>query len=475
MTARSALAKKIVIIGAGYCGAAVASLLLRSETEHSLDIVLLNRSGLMARGMAYGTRSNEHLLNVPVGRMDALPTDEGGFLRYAQQLDPTVTGASFVSRQWFGDYLELTLQNATRHAKNGNSLRAMVGDAADIEIRADGLSATVHLQQGESIEADRVILTLGNFAPADPAIALDQRGFYYSPRYVRDPWRPDALRVVKPDQPVLLIGSGLTMLDVMLDLRAHGLRAPIQVLSRRGLPPVAHREREIAPVYDQTLPQRLLAQPTARHWLHQLRIEIAAAALDGKDWRDVIGSLRAATPALWRALTLKQRQRFLRHLRPYWDVHRHRCAPMLGARLQAERDAGSLGLIAGRVLAYKESHDGVEVLLRRRDQRETETLVVAAVINCTGPESNTLTTPEPLISALRKRGSIKPDSLGLGLEVAANYALLDRNSGAAKTLFYAGPFLRADHWEATAIPELRSHAANLTSAVLQSFCKTTVP
>lgn len=459
--------KTVVIIGAGFCGAVTAAQLLRQASE-PLRVVLINRSGLMARGLAYGTRTDEHVLNVPAGRMSAFPDDDDSFLRYAQREDAELSANSFVSRRLFGDYLEWITREAARSAPAGSEYKPLVGDVERIEVVGNG--ARVHLRPRRPphsvIEADRVVLALGNFAPADPRVADEYEGFYSHPRYVRDPWRADALYVVKPDEPVFLIGTGLTMLDTLLSLRARGHHAPIHALSRRGLLPQPHRELEIHPVYTSGLPKRLPATPNAADYLRALRQELELAGAADVDWRDIIGSLRAATPTLWQALSLKERRRFIRHLRTFWDTHRHRCAPALGRLLDAERADGNLHVLAGRVIGYEEHADGVEVLWIPRGRERIERLGVGCVINCTGPESDTRTTSESLIAQLRDEGLLTPDELGLGLIVDGDYRLVDQNGRASPVLHYVGPFLRAQHWEATAVPELRRHVAAL-SAVLQ--------
>lgn len=455
----------IAIIGAGFCGTTLAVHLLRRPPTTPLTIVLINRSGLLARGVAYGTRTASHVLNVPAGRMGALDGDESGFLQFAQRQDPNVSATSFVARRTYGDYLEHLLADAAANAPHGCRFRAMVGDVNRVLPREDGSGARVVMNNGDHVDADHVVLSMGNYAPPNPPIALDQRAFYSSPRYVRDPWRPDALWVVKPDAPVLLIGTGLTMLDIVLDLRDRGHRGAIHAVSRRGLMPQPHRDLELPPIYDEQLPRRLFATPTARNYLRAVRLGIARHAVQGGDWRDVIGGLRALTPSLWQALPAHERQRFLRHVRPYWETHRHRCAPQLGQRLQDEVANGGLRLVAGRVAAYDERANGVVVQIRQRGRAAPLALQVGTVLNCTGPDADTRKLADPLLAGLRSDGLLVPDRLGLGFEMSEDYALRDRHGAASPWLHYVGPFLKGRDWEATAVPELRRHVGLLAAAL----------
>lgn len=454
--------RTIVVIGAGFCGTAVAVQLLRLAGDRATRVLLLNRSGLMARGVAYGTRSDSHLLNVPAGRMSALPEDPGSFLRYAQGYDPRVSGASFVPRRWFGDYLEWLLTQATRAAGPNVRFRAMVGDVVDIQ-EVDG-TAQVELASGECLQADRVVLALGNYAPADPPMA--DRQFFTSPRYVRDPWTPDALWAVPSDQPVLLLGTGLTMLDVLLGLRARGHTAAIYALSRRGLLPQSHRPLEQPPQYAGRLAARLQATPSVRRALKLLRQELRSTEAAGQDWRDVIGSLRQATPAIWKQWPEAERRRFLRHARSYWEIHRHRCAPQQNLALCEELASRRLQVLAGRLSHCEEQLDGVQISWQPRGGGELRRLRVASVINCTGPASDTRQLKEPLLLALAKKGQLRRDALGLGLETDAHYRLLDQHGAPSAVLRYVGPFLKASWWESTAVPELAQHVATLAEELI---------
>jgi len=458
----------IAIIGAGFSGALTAVQLLR-QARQPINIILINRSGLMARGIAYGTRTDRHVLNVPAARMSAFPDDEGDFERYAREQDSQWSGSSFVPRQVFGDYLETRLNEAARDAAPGVRFRAMVGDVERIEQSTppfDPRPVRLVLQSGESIAVDRVVLALGNFAPADIPVDAASREFYSSPRYVRDPWRPEALWVVKPDAPVLLLGTGLTMLDILLSLRQRGYRGPVHAVSRRGLLPQAHRDSTVPPHYRSQLAQRLAGASTIREYLRETRREVAEAAAQGVDWRDIVGSLRAGTSNLWQRLSQAERQRFLRHVRPYWDVHRHRCAPQLGDALQQEIQLGTLVVHKGRLIGFEESPDGVTVRWRQRGAHSVESLRVGTVINCTGPVSDTRRCREPLIAHLRDCGQLSPDPLGLGLVVGDAYRLLTADGQPSNTLHYIGPLLRARDWEATAVPELRRHARQLAGTLL---------
>lgn len=449
----------IAIIGAGFSGTMTAVHLLRRGLPGGLRVLLVNRSGLMARGVAYGTRTAEHVLNVPAGRMSALPGDEDSFVRFARWHDPTVTGGSFVARRLYGDYLGALLDGAAAAAPSGTSLERLVSSVVDLRPIEGERAVDMELADGQIARVDRVVLSLGNYAPANPSIA--DEGFYESPRYIRDPWRLGAFDAVPGDKPALLIGTGLTMLDVVHSLRARGLKRTLHAVSRRGLLPQGHRTSGKPPTFEFLPPELETGPATAHAYLRAVRSHVKELAPKGVDWRDVIASLRPSTPALWQRLPLAERARFLRHVRPYWEAHRHRAAPTTAAALRAEIEQERLIVHAGRLLSFTERGDGVEVTMRPRGSSAPRTLEVSAVVNCTGPGSDTRTLEEPLIAALRGRGLLRPDPLRLGVEISPEYALLSESGRASPVLHYIGPFLKARDWEATAAPELRVHALRL--------------
>jgi uncharacterized NAD(P)/FAD-binding protein YdhS len=263
------------------------------------------------------------------------------------------------------------------------------------------------------------------------------------------------------------------MLDVAVDLHGRGLEAPIHAVSRRGLLPLSHRS-PASPPCPVELGAALLAGPwTVRRYLREVRR--AVAVHPEVDWRDVLASIRPVTPALWAALPLAERARFIRHLQPYWDVHRHRAAPAVSAAVGGLMRDGRLHVLAGRLLRVEAGTDGVTARFRRRGARSTGELRVGTVVNCTGPSGNVAALGEPLLDSLLRQGLLTPGPLGLGIRTAPGYALRDREGRASKVLFHTGPLLKADYWEATAVPELRVHAAQLAAHLRGAAARVAAP
>lgn len=463
--------KTIVVIGAGFCGSTLVTRLLRQHSINPLKIILITRSGTLGRGVAYGTLAGAHVLNVPAGRMGAFAEHEDDFYKYAVQHNPHITSGSFVERTLYGDYLAAILNHAAENASKSVKLQVIIDEVTKVTPGKTGTGARLILESGDYIDADIVVLSTGHCARQKPAVASEYRSFYESPRYVHDPWQPNALDNIGKNDPVLLIGSGLTMLDVVLDLCDRGHLGMIHAISRRGLLPQPHRILSTHPHYEGQLSQQMLKNCTIRHYLRAVRSAVKIQARNGGDWRDVIGGLRSTTTQLWHALPIAERQRFLRHVRPYWDIHRHRCAPQPGARMQAEIDSGKLKLFAGRITGYKANVDNVSVRLKRRGSRSEQEIDVSAVINCTTPAFDLRELDDTLFVSLRSDGLLIPDALETNMEIAPSGALVDGNGTESSWLYYVGPFLQARDWEATAVPELREYVKRMADTLTTALAR----
>jgi uncharacterized NAD(P)/FAD-binding protein YdhS len=455
----------IAIIGAGFTGSMVAAHLLKNASAPGargraspLRIVLIDRSGRFGRGVAYGTRCGAHILNVPAGRMSAFEDAPDHFLEWARARDGSVQGGSFVPRMLFGEYVEATLDAAA--AASPASLERLAAPAIAVTPLKSGVR--VRLATGKTIDADRVVLALGNFPPSDPP--LRDTSALADPRYLRDPWDLAAYAAIDPAKPVLLVDTGLTMLDVALELASRNHAAPILAISRRGLLPQPHRS-PAKPHHPEPPPGLASWEPTAKGILRALRREVDQAATHGIDWREVVTSIRHDTARLWQMMGEAEKRRFLTHLRAFWDVHRHRAAPQAFGSVQALIKAGRLRVMAARLRALSSSKPGLTATLLPRGDSALQVSEFGAVINCTGPDTDLSRIADPLIASLRSQGLIRPDALGLGLDSTDDGAAIGAAGRAVPWLSIAGPLRRGKLWENTAVPELRIEAAALARAL----------
>nr|BFE65467.1 hypothetical protein GCM10020063_099930 [Dactylosporangium thailandense] len=390
-----------VIVGGG-CSGALAAIHLSRDPSHAVVIVDPAPFAELGRGAAYRTRHPAHLLNSRAAAMSALADQPDDFVRWCRDQDLGIGPADFAPRGVFGDYLHDRLRGARFEHVRDTATR----------VRGDG---TVELSGGVVRRGDRVLLALGHGAPAcPPALAhLTEH-----PRYVRDPWAEGALDGIEGDLPVLLIGTGLTAVDVALTLEG---RAPVVAVSRRGLLPRPHAD---------VVPADGSLQYTGSSLAGLMRAVREFAATQ-RDWRAAVDAIRPQTDDLWRQLSPESRRRFLRHVSVYWEVHRHRMPPATAARLRnltITSDPGREGW--------------------------------AAVVNCTGPQGIAST---GLGRALLQDGLARRDDTGRGLDVDACGRLL----GASERIFTIGPVRRGAWWETTAVPEIRRQADRLGRDLLE--------
>ena len=457
----------IAIIGGGFSGTLVAVHLLRSATV-PMAVKLIERGPTVGPGVAYSTPETCHLLNVPAGKMSAFPEDAEHFLRWLRnQGDPSVAADRFVPRQRYGAYLQAILQETEAETPGLARLERIQDEA--IAIVPGPAGDRIQLSSGRTVHADRIVLAVGNFPPSDPGVA--DNAFYRSSRYCTNPWSPDALKDIDPLESLLLVGSGLTTVDLVLALQTRGHQGRIHLLSRHGLLPQRHQRCEPYP------PFLTLADlsGTLCALVRRVRREIAQAAPQGHDWRAVIDALRPQTQVIWRALSAVEKKRFLRHLRPYWDNHRHRIAPEVAALLDQLHQSGQLQVHAGCLRSYDEQGETIDVSYKPRHQPELRTVRVNRVINCTGPEGNYRRLSHPLIVKLLESGRIRPDALSLGLDVDADGALIDATGVVSRRLYTLGPPRKGGLWETIAVPELREQAPALARHLVLTLRPRTTP
>jgi uncharacterized NAD(P)/FAD-binding protein YdhS len=454
---RSLPPRTIAIVGAGFSGTLCAVNLLRLNRQHNLHITLVEKNSRHGRGLAYRTWDDNLVLNVPAGNMSALADDPTHFVQYCQSIDPAFNSGSFVSRRIYGDYLEWTLQQEIEarpdiiFERMQADVRALRGGYGDSEYR-------IEFADGAYMNARRVVLALGHFAPQDPGHFQD---FYRSRFYIGNPWDFPALDKAGDGKPIALLGAAHTALDVLFRLTSQSDARKVYLISRRGLPLQPHRQHPQSPPVSGFPSFFEGLQPSMRNYMRALRQRAQQHMEQGSDWRDVINSIRAHTNDIWQRLPLRERRRFLSHVVAYWDIHRHRLAPVAHLRLQQMIKSGQVETIAGYVQGYEIDADVVNIAIRERGSSKLRHLQAGHVVNCTGPNYDIRAVTMPLVAQLRDEGYLLQDALKLGFDVNERYQVLNAQGSAARDLYYIGPMLKARYWEAIAVPELRVHARRL--------------
>ncbi len=443
----------IAIIGAGFSGTLLA-LHLSRLCAPAVRIHLIEQAPEFGTGAAYSTHRPDHLLNVPAGRMSAFQDQPMHFLNWLQCQPANVLNGltpeagSFVPRRLYGKYMRGLLADAAPRRR----LELMRGEVVAIAREPTGL--TLRLDAGGTVTASIVVLATGNNPPADPCPALRA-----TPLYRPNPWAADIADGVPADGAVLLIGTGLTMVDTVLHLQALGHRGPIHALSRRGLLPNTHAALPApAPSFDPgVFPREFRA--LARF----IRVESERIAATGCPWHAVVDALRPITQDIWRCWSPLERRRFLVHARPFWDAHRHRMAPEIAHRIEAARASGQLRIHAGRITGFTTLGDAADVAWRPRGKPASESLRVHRIDNCTGPAASA---SDPLTRSLLATGLARPDPHGLGFDVTSGGAL---RGSASDRLFGVGPVCRSALWEITAVPDIRVQCEKLARVIAEQL------
>ena len=408
--------------------------------------MLIEGGRLAGLGAAYATEEPVHVLNVRAEVMSARLDDPDHFVRFVEQHGGT--RMDFVLRRQFGDYLKNQLAEAL-----GNGGELVENRAVGAERTSGGWIVTT--DSGDKIEASALVLAIGN-QPPEPLRTLAELG----DRFINNPWSQEARSAEQAaaasGSDVLLLGTGLTMVDAALALEAAGHQGGIVALSRRGLIPRGHVETPgpPAPVSAEDVPGGNVLG--LWRWLRRRAREV--------DWRAAVDSLRPHAHSLWQGLDQREQRRFLRHARPWWDVHRHRIAPEVSRTIKRMIAEGRLEIAAGRVRSARDVDGGIEVTLTRRGRDREEVRTFGYVFNCTGPLGAIERSRDPLIRQLLADGLIRPDSLGIALAVDDR----SRATGADR-LWALGPMTKGKFWEIIAVPDIRVQAAAVAEDIAKEL------
>ncbi len=455
-------AMEIGIIGAGYSGVSLAYNIYRNAAEPT-HILLFERRKEHGLGAAYATTHAEHLLNVPAGSMSGLADDPDHFLnfvlrdkraaRYIRKDQPLQD--QFFPRMVYGWYIQSLLAECQTPSARQVVVELVSDAVIDAVPTDDGF--VIRTQNRRVIPVNKMVLATGNAHPANGLLAQVP-----ARQLIADPWNYDAIRSIPHDRTVLVVGTGLTMVDTVIALKTLGHGGPIIALSRRGLVPQRHQSLD----YGGTAgwePDRL------RHLRRKIRGAAQTRTAVGGDWREVINTLRYCTQELWTGLTVSEQKSFLRHLVPYWESHRHRLAPEIGDKLRAMIDSGQLRIMAGKIDGIDPVHgaNSLRVQVRPRGGgSQTRVLVADYVINCTGPDTNISRSNNPLLQSLLRQRLIRPDIHRMGLDVAADGALINGQGESSETLFTLGPPTRGRWYEIVAVPDIRGQSLRLALRLL---------
>lgn len=457
----------ILIIGGGLSGTMLAVQLLRLPGRRK--VLIIEPRAELGRGEAYSAVELGHTLNGNAARMSVDPDNPddltqwltehiagGGWPESAEQNVPI--SELFPPRGLFGVYVQQRLGEARRvGALHDSSVEHIRAEVVDLQVDTDSVQLT--LSDGQSLRGGYAVLATGMF----PAARTPQKTSSGLNAAALDPWDVAAMRQLDPQSTVMIIGSGLTMVDAVVSLEQAGHRGPIEVFSRHGLLPHVRRQ---PPAWVDFLGENHGIR-TPRQLLRELRRQCRAAIAQGIDWQAPLDTVRVHIARLWSQATDTQRRQFVRHVRPWWESHHHRSPPMSAALVERLYKEGRLRIQAASFNGLEPSPDGgVRIRIRRRGESETCVVQGAALINSSGIEYDWRRVARPLPQQVLARGLVQPGPLALGIAATVDGAVLDEEGRAADRLFAMGPPLRGMWWESTAVTDVALQAKALAARLV---------
>lgn len=450
LAAPAASTRSIAIIGGGASGVLMAAHLLRGR-DPGLDIVIVEKRASLGRGLAYSTDLPDHVLNVRASNMSAFADDPDHFVRWLRacniQIDDPTT--YFAPRRLYGEYLGQLLHEAPQG--NGSYGRLRIIDEECVEILQHQGHLELRLADGSSVVTQRCVLATGHDQKAS------RRRSLLSPSGADDVLLPD------PADRILIIGTGLSMVDTCLSLILNGHKGQIIAVSRRGLLPAVHSKTSPIVLQQADVPLGS-GLPELVRWFRDL---VRAAEARGGDWRDVVDGLRPYNQSIWQSWSDAAKRQFFRHLKAWWDIHRHRMAPQVSERLSKAIADGRLHVIAGRVLDVKSDGKGFAARVQRRNSQIAEEIRIARIYDCAGVIADPERSSNPLTQSLLAGGTARADRLRIGLDVFTDGALISRHGIRNERIFAVGPLTRGTFLEIEAIPDIRVQCQRLASALLR--------
>lgn len=438
--------KRIAIIGGGFSGISVAAHLI-SKSSKPFQLYLIDKNKL-GKGVAYSTRDPHHFLNVRAINMSAFEEDREHFWRWLQEhkdLVRSVYSSEFASHSYFprllyGHYLEDVLERAKQEALTKKINFHIIQDEV-VALSKDNGNLTIEFKQSPALCVNAAVLAVG----------IPSKKQLNNP-HVLHMW-DDAARLqecasLSSDKSILLLGSGLTAVDVICTLSRIGFKGRIIALSRSGSFPKEHEhlppeKLHSCPLDPSLLPPKLKALDLLKEWRKLLRQNPSKIY-----WKQLIESVRPHIPRLFQRLDLFEKKCFFRHLLSVWNKHRHCMAPIPAKIIHDLLHEGRLELIKGH--------------LERLEPASK--LPIAVVIDCSGTNYRIAEETHPLHWRLLKNGIAVADSLGMGFRPVAGHEFLIHAHPPVWTL---GGTLFGERFETIAVPELRHQAKDIAEAIVR--------
>lgn len=460
--------KRIVIIGGGLSGSLTALYLCQQKIDN-LQIVIIEKSPpQLFKGLAYASDLPVQPLNVPASGMSLFINEPDHFYHWLQAngqqagiAKDEITPDFFAPRQLFGTYLT---ENLNTHLKNGNAEIAIVHDEViDIQHEKDMYSIT--LDSGKAISCDKIVIASGNQDNNFPYPINNP--IYINGNVITNPWQPAILDKIPNDASILIVGCGLTMVDVLVNLRKNNYNGKVQIISRHGLVPLPHRMGERWDLQTK-IPEKISVATIIKY----IKYEVKLAAAKNIGWQSVIDAIRPYLPQWWNSLSLNDRIRLMEHMKPYWEIHRHRIPASTYAYLQNEIQSGRVTVYGGKIKSLEANPKGIKVEIQLRKTAENKSFDVQYLINCIGPLSNLKKSNHRLWQNLLQGEMVDTDYFDLGVACTSRGNIINKSGLPDKNIFVIGNLRRGKEFESVAIREIRLQASDIAKQISQSFIET---
>lgn len=456
----------IAIIGGGFCGAATLINLIRNATE-PLKIILINKDKTLGKGVAFNSSNHNHLLNVRVSNMSPFVNEPLHFAEWISKQSDLKAFMStdfidkFITRNVYGKYIESLLKRTIAEAPAFLDIEIRIDEA--IAVNQSTKKTIINLASGKSLIADKIVLALGVFPPAN--IKITNSTFYDSKKYFLNPWTPNAVKNIHMEESFFLIGTGLTSIDLIISLYQKGYQGKVYAFSKNGRLPMIHTERNAYAAIQSEMKSGLSLLTYFKIFRKHLKI----ATKSGHTTADVIDALRPITQQLWMGMSITDKKQFIRHLSSLWNIARHRVPQQAHHKMQELIRNGKLELLSGNLINIEEQNGNVNITIKNRKSDQIQKINVGRVINCTGPQSDIYKIDHPLLQSLIANGLITPNELNIGINTTISCKAIDSNNMVSDQLYVLGSMLRGLFWESSAVPELRKQAEFIAKNIIQEL------
>ena len=451
----------LVIVGGGAAGLILLANTFEKATS-PLSIAMINTGYPTGKGIAYSTKNSNHLLNVRVSRMSAFTSDANHFTNWIlskpeyRDYHHENLGERFVARKIYGEYLEDLYQSLVKSENKNIQFDLIIDEVIDIKKTDNGFD--IKLKNHESIDGKKVVLCTGNQPPISlPGIS----NLKSSNKVFINPWDDRAVENIDPNQPVFIVGAGLTMVDTVVSLIDQGFKNKIIVVSKHGAIPMAH------PVTRVSVPHPEKAPASDIHEIYSELKSKIRSAIDHTEWHEpVLEAVRPFTQKIWQELPIEQKNRFLRHINHRWAKLRHRLPHKVHDFIQSLIDSNQIELYAGKLEDVQDNGTDLTIRFFDKSTESSSTIKAQRIINCIGPEGDFHKVENPLLKNMLTSGLIAKDPLSLGFNATGKGEIINKDGEVVPNLFTIGSGLRGILWESTAIPELRVQAHEMANKVL---------